>query len=58
MAKNSSVASKILLLFDKILLKKYPDFNNTKQVTVSDVLNWDIWPTIVRIFGKCKSVCI
>ena len=52
MAKNNNFSSKLLRLFDKILLIKYPNFNTTKKVTILEVLEWELWPTVIKIFGE------
>ena len=33
-------------------MRKYPDFNN--DLPLNDLLEWDLWPSYVSIYGTFK----
>ncbi len=38
-----------------MLTKKYPKFSTEDTVTVDDILEWDIWPAFMQIYGTCMA---
>jgi len=39
-------------IFDKILGDHYSDYESAKEITFDDLLNWDMWPTFIKIHSK------
>ena len=38
-------------LLENVLKKKYPHFDS-KNFTIEDILEWDLWPIFMRMYGK------
>ena len=56
--ETTSVPENILSLFNKFLHKKYAMFSTCKKIEVLELLNWNFWPDIIRIFGKSLLICV
>lgn len=39
-------------LLGNLLQKKYLDFKETDEIPIIDLLEWDLWPGILNIYGK------
>ena len=52
LVEKTSVAENVVTLFNKVLHNKYPAFSTYKKVEVQELLNWNFWPSIIKIFGK------
>ena len=40
-------------LLGNLLQKKYRNFKETDEIPVIDLLEWDLWPGFLKIYGKC-----
>ena len=39
------------------MLKRYSGFGSSEQITIAELFNWELWPTILKIFGKEEMKC-
>jgi len=59
LAKRRNSSDKVLLILNKLMLKRYSGFDGTEKITVAELFNWELWPIILRIFGKGDEIlCI
>jgi len=57
MIKVPNYKSKALILLNKVLLRKYPQVEDSKMITMEEIIDWDLWPNIFSILGK-HFVCM
>ena len=58
LVEKSKLAENVLLLLNKALHNKYPKFSTSKQFQVQELLSWNFWPEIIKIFGKFKLLMV
>ena len=39
-------------LISKIIEKRYPHFRTTQEVPFDDLLEWEMWPGVLKIYCK------
>ena len=44
--------SKALTLLNRVLLKRYPQVEDSVMITMDEVIDWNLWPNIFSILGK------
>lgn len=41
------------VLLEKLIVEKYSN-SATSTFSIDDILKWDLWPTIIKAYGKYK----
>ena len=41
-----------------MLMKKYPDFSEDNPPSIDEILEWEYWPSFVRIYGMNSCIII
>ena len=49
--KSRNITRRLLSIINTVLLKLYPRFVQTKAVAVKDLLEKNLWPVILVVFG-------
>ena len=44
-------SQRIVRLVGSILNKKYPHFHETNEIPFDDLLEWELWPGCLKIYG-------
>ena len=44
--------SKALTLLNRVLLRRYPQVEDSVMITMEEVIDWNLWPNIFSILGK------
>ena len=58
LVEKRRVAENVVSLLNKVLHNKYPKFSSLKKIPEQELLTWNFWPEIIKIFGKIfKCVC-
>jgi len=52
MIKVTTYKNKALMLLNIVLLRKYPQVEDSKMITMEEIIDWDLWPNIFSILGK------
>jgi hypothetical protein len=50
--QNSSQKEAVGKIFDKILIRKYPD---AEYISLDDLLQWDLWPNYFLIYREPRT---
>ena len=45
-------SERVVKLISKIIEKKYPDVHRTREVPFNDLLEWEMWPGVLKIYCK------
>ena len=45
----------VIKLLGNILSKKYPSFDESPTVPFTDLLEWDLWPGFINLYGMIKQ---
>lgn len=45
-------SDRVVKLISKIIETRYPDFNDKDEVPFDDLLEWELWPGILKIYSK------
>ena len=48
---QSSESVRVAKLFGDLLKKQYPDFQERCEVPLIDLLEWELWPGFIKIYG-------
>ena len=48
-------SQQVVHLLGNLLLRKYPNFQETDEIPVIDLLEWELWPGFLNIYGKCTK---
>ena len=48
---NQSRSKKLVELLENILKKKFPNFDDKSEIPFKDLLEWDMWPGFLKIYG-------
>ena len=51
---QSSESVRVAKLFGDLLKKRYPHFEKKYEVPLIDLLEWDLWPGFLKIYGIYK----
>ena len=46
-------SQRVVRLLGNLLQKQYKNFKETDEILVIDLLEWDLWPVFLNIYGKC-----
>ena len=49
--KLTRVSKRLLTIINTSLMRIYPMFAQSKLITIDDLLQWDLWPKILTIYG-------
>ena len=49
--KSSNLSKGLLSIIDVSLLELYPKFVHSKQITIDDLQQFDLWPKVFSCFG-------
>lgn len=44
--------SKTGTIFSEVLKRQYPDIQEKDEITLDDLLEWQLWPCFIDILGK------
>ena len=44
-------SERVVALLGTILMKKYPNFENDPTLPLTELLEWDLWPAYISIYG-------
>ena len=50
------MSQQVANLLGNLLEKKYPNIQETDEIFVNDLLEWDLWPGFLHIYSECSFV--
>ena len=58
--KLTHMSNRLLSIINTCLLKIYPNFAQSRLITIDELQQWDLWPKILTVFGMyvCMLWCV
>ena len=50
-------SARVVNLLGNMLMRKYPKFDENPEVPLADLLEWEVWPAYITIYGMKQAVC-
>lgn len=47
----NTMSDNVIKILGGLLQKKYPDFGEKSSIPLMDLLEWDLWPGFITIYG-------
>ena len=51
------MSNRLLSIINTSLLKIYPNFVQSRLITIDDLQQWELWPKILTVFGTYADLC-
>lgn len=48
---SKTESARVVKLLGTILIRKYPEFQKNRLIPLADLLEWELWPTYITIYG-------
>ena len=52
MIKVPAYKNKALIVLNRVLLRRYPQVEDSKTITMEEIIDWNLWPNIFKMLGK------
>ena len=48
---SKTQSERVVALLGTTLMKKYPNFEKDQSLLLTELLEWDLWPAYISVFG-------